>query len=76
MHLGQHDRSFARSEFQRGVCAEGLGWWDISDRPEQACVVEQIDLAEGGNFQILHVVPRSLAVDQLGFIEAVYRLDH
>jgi hypothetical protein len=45
---------------------------DVSDGSKQAPVVEPIHLVEGGHFQILHVAPRSLAVNQLGFVEAVY----
>ena len=43
------------------------------DGTEQTSVVEPIDPAEGGHFQILHVAPRALAVDQFGFVETVYR---
>lgn len=52
-----------------------LGWWDVSDGAKQASVIEPIDPAEYGYFQILHVAPRSLAMDQFGFAEAVYRLN-
>jgi len=38
-------------------------------------VVEPIDPSEGGHFQILHVAPWTLAVDQLGFVETVNRLN-
>src|SRR6056297_1437170 len=57
------------------LCIEvlfGLCWRDVSDGAEQASVVEPVDPAAGGHFQILHVAPRSLAVNQLGFVEAVY----
>lgn len=47
---------------------------NVSDGYEQASVVEPIDPAEGGQFQILHVAPWPLAIDQLGFVEAVNRL--
>ena len=46
----------------------------MSDGSEQAPFVEPIDPAEGGDFQILHVAPWTLAVDQLRFVEAVYGL--
>lgn len=36
-------------------------------------MVEPIDPSEGGHFQILHAAPRSLAMDQFGFVETVYR---
>ena len=32
------------------------------------------DPAECRHFQVLHVAPRSLAMDQFGFVETVYRL--
>jgi len=57
------------------LCIEvlfGLGWRDISDGAKQAAVVEPIDPSERGHFQILHVAPWTLAVDQLSFVEAVY----
>src|SRR6056297_2950028 len=56
------------------LCIEvlfGLCWRDVSDRPKQAPVVEPINPAKGGHFQILHVAPRALAVDQLGFVKTV-----
>ena len=49
-----------------------LGWRDVSDGAKQAPVVEPIDPAEGGHFQILHVAPRALTMNQLGFVETVY----
>ena len=52
----------------------GLCWRDVPDGAEQTSVVEPIGSAERGDFQILHVAPRSLAVNQLGFVETVYRL--
>tara|TARA_R110000796_G_scaffold213389_1_gene329517 strand:+ start:101 stop:484 length:384 start_codon:yes stop_codon:yes gene_type:complete len=58
------------------LCIEvvfGLDWRDIYDGAKQVPVVEPIDPAEGGHFQVLHVAPRSLAVDQLSFVEAVNR---
>src|SRR6056297_328438 len=57
------------------LCIEvlfGLSWRDVSDGAKQASVVEPIDPSEGGHFKILHVAPRTLAVNQLGFVEAVY----
>ena len=35
-------------------------------------MVEPVDPSERGHFQILHIAPRPLAVDQLRFVEAVY----
>lgn len=35
-------------------------------------MVEAVDPSERGHFQILHIAPRPLAVDQLRFVEAVY----
>ncbi len=59
-----------------------LCWRDIRRRPKQASVVEQrrlfdnamVDPSERGHFQILHVAPRALAVNQLGFEQAADRL--
>ena len=36
-------------------------------------MVEPIDPAEGGHFQILHVTPRTLAMNEFGFVETVNR---
>ena len=47
---------------------------DVLDGTEQAPVIKPIDPAEGGHFQILHVSPRPLAMDQFGLVEAVNRL--
>ena len=47
-------------------------WRDVSDGAKQAPVVEPVDPAEGDHFQILHVAPRALAMNQLGFVETVY----
>ena len=35
-------------------------------------MVEPVAPSERGHFQILHIAPRPLAVDQLRFVEAVY----
>ena len=51
----------------------GLCWRDVSDGAKQAPVVEPVDPAEGGQFQILHVAPWALAVNQLGFVETIDR---
>lgn len=59
------------------LCIEvlfGLCRRDVSDRAKQAPVVEPIDPAEGGHFQILHVAPRALAMDQLDSVKTVDRL--
>ncbi|EAP78943.1 hypothetical protein NAS141_04258 [Sulfitobacter sp. NAS-14.1] len=42
---------------------------DVSDGIKQTQVVEPIDLGEAGYFQILHVAPRALTMNQLGFVE-------
>jgi len=58
------------------LCIEvlfSLRWRDASNRTKQTPVVEPIDPAEGGRFQILHVAPRALTVNQLGFVETIYR---
>ena len=44
------------------------------DGAKQAPVDEPIDPAECRHFQILHIAPRPLTMDQLSFVEAVYRL--
>ena len=51
-----------------------LGWRDVSDRSKQAAMIKPIDPAECRHFEILHVAPRPLTMDQLSFVEAVYRL--
>ena len=56
------------------VARLGLGGWDISDRLEEAVVIEPMDPREGGEFHGFEVVPRSTAVDQFGFEQAVDRL--
>ncbi|PZX09680.1 hypothetical protein LX82_02733 [Celeribacter halophilus] len=40
----------------------------------QAAIIEPVDPSEGGHFQILHVAPRPLAMNEFGFIETVNRL--
>ena len=58
------------------LCIEvlfSLCWRDVSDGAQQAPVVEPIDPAEGGHFQILHVAPRTLTMNELGFVEPVDR---
>ncbi len=57
------------------LCIEvlfGFGWRDNSDGAKQATIVEPIDPAESGHFQVLHVAPWSLAVNQFGFVETIY----
>jgi len=45
----------------------------VSDGTKQTPVVEPIDPAEGDYFQILHVAPRALTMNLLGFVETIYR---
>ena len=59
-------RFISRDHFENvALCIEvlfGLCWRDVSDGAKQPPVVEPIDPAEGGHFQILHIknrVPRS-----------------
>lgn len=59
------------------LCIEAqfsLGRRDVRDGSKQTPVVEPIDPSEGGHFQILHVAPRALTMDQLGIVETVNRL--
>ena len=48
---------------------------DISDRFEQATIVEPIDPFEGGEFDRLGTAPRAAAVDYLGFEQVVDGID-
>ena len=52
----------------------GLGRRNVSDRPEQAAVVEAVDPLECGEFHRLEAVPRPAPMDHLGFEEAYHRL--
>ena len=45
--------------------------WDISDRFEQATIVEPVDPFEGGEFHRLGAAPRAAPVDYLGLEQAV-----
>ena len=45
--------------------------WDISDRFEQATIVELVDPYESGEFHRLGSAPRATPVDHLGFEQAV-----
>ena len=70
------DRSFiSRDHIEHIVlCIEvlfSLRWRDVSVGNKQTPVVEPIDPAKGGYFQILHVAPRTLTMNQLGFVETV-----
>ena len=58
------------------LCIEvlfSLRWRDVSDGTKQTPVVEPINPAKGGHFQILHVAPRTLTMNQLVFVETIYR---
>src|SRR3954452_13543172 len=58
-----------------GIIARfGLGGWDISDRFEQATIVEPVDPFEGGEFDCLSTPPRATPMDHLGLEQAVDRL--
>ena len=57
------------------LCIEvlfGLGWRNTPDGAEQTSAVEPIDPSERGHFQLVHVAPWTLAVDQFGFVETIY----
>jgi len=51
-----------------------LGGRDISDRLEEASIVEPVDPFEGGELDGLEVAARSAPMDDLGLVEAVDRL--
>jgi hypothetical protein len=53
------------------IACFGLGGWDISDRFEQAPVVEPVDPFEGGEFHRLGAAPGAAAMDQLGLEQAI-----
>ncbi len=53
-----------------------FGWWDVSDRLQDATVVEPVDPFKGGVLDVVESVPRSLSVDDFGLVEAVDRLRH
>ena len=53
-----------------------LGWWDVADGFEDAAVVEPVDPFQGGVFDVVEVLPWSLASDDFGLIEADDRLRH
>ena len=48
-----------------------LGGWDVAELAVQSAVVEPFDPAEGGEFDVLDVAPRSKPADEFGFVEAV-----
>jgi hypothetical protein len=54
------------------VCL-GLGGRDVADGLEKAAVVEPVDTGKGREFNSLDAFPGRLAVDHLGFVEAVDR---
>lgn len=47
----------------------------VVERHVDSSVVEPTDVVERRSLDVLHVTPRSLAVDQLGLVEAVKRFD-
>src|ERR1700761_4896302 len=49
----------------------GLGGRDISDRFEQATIVEPVDPFEGGKFHGFCTAPRAAPMDHLGLEQAV-----
>ena len=54
------------------LCIEvlfSLCWRDVSDGAKQAQVVEPIDPSELGHFQIVYIAPRTLAMNEFGFVE-------
>jgi hypothetical protein len=52
----------------------GLGRRNVSDRPEQAAVVEPVDPLECGEFHRVEAAPRPAPMDHLGLEEAYHRL--
>ncbi len=48
-----------------------FGWRDISDRLEQALVVEPVDPFERGEFDRFGVAPGATPVDHLGLEQAI-----
>jgi hypothetical protein len=48
-----------------------FGWWDVSDRLEDALVVEPVDPFQRGVFDVVESVPWSLSVDDFGLVEAI-----
>ena len=48
-----------------------FGGWDVSDRFEQAAVVEPIDPFEGGHLDGFAAAPRAAPMDHLGLVETV-----
>jgi hypothetical protein len=58
-----------------GIVARfGFGGWDISDRLQEASIVEPIDPFEGCELDGLEASPRSTPMDDLGLVEAIDRL--
>ena len=53
------------------VTCFGLGRWDISDRLEEALVVEPVDPFEGSELHGFSVTPRSASVDHLRFEQTI-----
>lgn len=52
----------------------GFGWWDVSDRPEEAALVEPIHPFQGLPFYRVRRLPGPEAMDDLGLKQADDRL--
>ena len=50
--------------------------WDVADLGVQTTVVPPVDVLERGELDLLWRLPRPLAVDELGLVEADRRLGH
>ena len=48
-----------------------FGRWNVADWLEEALVVEPADPCEGSKFDVLEGSPRSAAMNEFGFVEAV-----
>jgi hypothetical protein len=53
-----------------------LGWGNVADGFEDSAVVEPVDPFQGGVFDGVEVLPRSLSSDDIGLVEADDRLGH
>ena len=42
----------------------------------ESAVVEPVDVAEGGELDVVEALPRTLGVDQLPFVEGIEPLGH
>lgn len=45
--------------------------WHVGERLVDSAVVEPVEVVARGPFDVLEVVPESLAVDQFGLVESV-----